>query len=421
MQKIIILIFTVIIILPGIVFADRVPAEKISLEQKGEFKSVMTVEQNDFVVPKMIDVPIVIDNDAKKFAIVTDSTGVIVPSTIINKSREVGINFSASDSVGSGNANNMVDGNVDTFTQMPFVEGGGKYEIIDTDVVVRNSANGGSEIMQTEERYRGGEESDVNTNQNRVVIDVKSDRPFKSDSMNFVFDKNIQRPTRIRIVSVQRDGTEQVLLAEKFFSSDSVSFPEVNTDHYRITLHYIKPLRINEINFQEKRAPSIIESFVRFIAQPQMVYDIYYNTVNFVKTEAIESPNFNVSEVVQVVQSGSAKDNPLYKKADTDKDGVVDSADNCVGVANADQADKDKNGKGDACEDFDHDGIINANDNCPMKANRAQVDTDMDGLGDECDGEESRFMEKYPWIPYAVLALVFAVVAGLIIKTLKTK
>ncbi|HIP49869.1 MAG TPA: hypothetical protein EYG99_00280, partial [Candidatus Pacebacteria bacterium] len=61
MQKIIILIFTVIIILPGIVFADRVPAEKISLEQKGEFKSVMTVEQNDFVVPKMIDVPIVID------------------------------------------------------------------------------------------------------------------------------------------------------------------------------------------------------------------------------------------------------------------------------------------------------------------------------------------------------------------------
>ncbi|HIP49908.1 MAG TPA: hypothetical protein EYG99_00480, partial [Candidatus Pacebacteria bacterium] len=201
----------------------------------------------------------------------------------------------------------------------------------------------------------------------------------------------------------------------------SVSFPEVNTDHYRITLHYIKPLRINEINFQEKGAPSIIESFVRFIAQPQMVYDIYYNTVNFVKTEAIESPNFNVSEVVQVVQSGSAKDNPLYKKADTDKDGVVDSADNCVGVANADQADKDKNGKGDACEDFDHDGIINANDNCPMKANRAQVDTDMDGLGDECDGEESRFMEKYPWIPYAVLALVFAVVAGLIIKTLKTK
>ena len=35
---------------------------------------------------------------------------------------------------------------------------------------------------------------------------------------------------------------------------------------------------------------------------------------------------------------------------DHDGDGVVDSADNCPGVANADQTDTDKDGMGDACE-----------------------------------------------------------------------
>ena len=152
-----------------------------------------------------------------------------------------------------------------------------------------------------------------------------------------------------------------------------------------------------------------------------MAYDIYYNADTFVKTKAMETPNFNVNAVMPIVYPTTQKDNPLYKKADTDNDGIIDSADNCVGTANTDQIDKDKNGKGDACEDFDHDGIINANDNCPMVANRAQIDTDVDGLGDACDEKESRFMERYPWIPYVVLVVVFMIVAGLIIKTLKQK
>ena len=421
MQKTIISIISAVIILPSIVFASGVPVEKISLEQKGEFKSIATVKQNDFLVPKMVDVPFSINKNAREFAIVTDSTGVIVPSTIINKSQQAEINFRASDSMGNANANNMVDGNTETFTEMAFVEGSGEYAIVDTNTVVRDSVDGGNKVMYSQQQYKGGEESDVNTNQNKVVIDIKSNRLFKSDSVKFVFDKNIQRPTRIRIVSIQKDGSEQVLLPEKFFANDSVNFPEANTDHYRVTLHYIKPLRINEIIFHEKGVPSTTESFVRFIAQPQMAYNIYYNTVDFVKTEPIESPNFNVDTVMPILNPSSKESNPLYKKADTDEDGVIDSADNCVGIANTDQVDKDNNGKGDACEDFDHDGIINATDNCPMKANRKQLDADMDGLGNVCDDQESRFMEKYPWIPYVVLTLVFVIVAGLITKTLKQK
>jgi len=38
------------------------------------------------------------------------------------------------------------------------------------------------------------------------------------------------------------------------------------------------------------------------------------------------------------------------KPPDTDKDGVPDTSDNCPWAANADQADSDGNGVGDACE-----------------------------------------------------------------------
>eukprot|EP00698_Gefionella_okellyi_P024487 TRINITY_DN864_c0_g1_i3.p1 TRINITY_DN864_c0_g1~~TRINITY_DN864_c0_g1_i3.p1 ORF type:complete len:422 (+),score=59.44 TRINITY_DN864_c0_g1_i3:165-1430(+) len=74
--------------------------------------------------------------------------------------------------------------------------------------------------------------------------------------------------------------------------------------------------------------------------------------------------------------------------ADADNDGVPDAQDNCPSVANADQADNDQDGLGNACDstpDNDQDGIGNACDNCPNIANVSQVDADGDGAGDVCD------------------------------------
>ncbi len=58
---------------------------------------------------------------------------------------------------------------------------------------------------------------------------------------------------------------------------------------------------------------------------------------------------------------------------DTDQDGVRDGLDNCIRIANPDQADADGDGVGDSC------------DNCRKMANSAQADTDLDGVGDICD------------------------------------
>jgi len=58
--------------------------------------------------------------------------------------------------------------------------------------------------------------------------------------------------------------------------------------------------------------------------------------------------------------------------ADSDRDGVLEAADNCAVTANPAQDDDDGDGVGNVC------------DNCPTVPNPAQIDTDLDGTGDAC-------------------------------------
>jgi hypothetical protein len=74
---------------------------------------------------------------------------------------------------------------------------------------------------------------------------------------------------------------------------------------------------------------------------------------------------------------------------DQDNDGISDSVDNCPAVANPDQADRNANGTGDACDDPDKDGLTDQYElyttyggPALRRTNPDKKDTDGDGLSD---------------------------------------
>ena len=73
---------------------------------------------------------------------------------------------------------------------------------------------------------------------------------------------------------------------------------------------------------------------------------------------------------------------------DGDNDGINDQFDNCINIANLNQADMDNDGVGDSCdEDIDGDGVLNTNDDLPNDTNES-MDTDGDGIGNNADTDD---------------------------------
>ena len=97
--------------------------------------------------------------------------------------------------------------------------------------------------------------------------------------------------------------------------------------------------------------------------------------------------------VVQASAVGAQVRGEPTATPDADGDGLVDTADNCPGMANADQIDADGDGLGDVCDetpfppppDRDGDTVTDDVDNCADVANADQRDSDGDGAGDVCD------------------------------------
>jgi hypothetical protein len=234
-----------------------------------------------------------------------------------------------------------------------------------------------------------------------------------------LLDQFVALPKTVEI-RVEKDGAEQILVAKRTMEGQTVRFPKTTAQTWIATLTYGQPLRITEMHLaQESSAKST--RMLRFLAQPTHAYRVYLDPDRYVAIAVGEAGNLSSNENVRILLTVAAQKNNAYIVADTDSDGIADLQDNCVQTANADQEDKDGNGRGDVCDDFDRDGLINSKDNCQNDPNRNQMDTDGDGLGDPCDGEESRITEKNAWLPWAGMGIAAVVLVALIAMMMKPK
>lgn len=332
------------------------------------FRMYKDVVMPKLAAPKVLEVRFDEPLERYDFAVLDKTSDEFVPHFLNRENIKVGSSFAVSANTPAAGLENMVDGAPQTYADFPLPENG----------------------------------------QGNIAINLKSLKAITSTHLTVLLDSYVALPNTIEIKAVV-NGENKIVVARKPMQSSSISFPRTTSRDWTISFTFSQPLRIAELKLDDQNAETITKYGVRFLAQKDHEYRIYFDADRYVAPVAAEAPNLSGARDYALVASGPAQPNPLYKMSDYDADGVPDIRDNCVQVGNADQADIDDNGRGDACDDFDKDGVINSSDNCPDIPNRGQKDTDADGMGDECDDKDNRVTENYPWLPWAGMGLAAAV------------
>lgn len=248
-----------------------------------------------------------------------------------------------------------------------------------------------------------------------TVIYLSADTPVASSHITLSLDSNVSLPTSVKITALDTDIGPQVVKAptNTLGAHTRFVYPQTVAQNWKVELTHSQPLRLTEVTLGQDIEVQSTQSFIRFLAEPNTVYQIYSNSDSWVNQLQPEAGNLRDSVGVVKIAAPLSSANPYFMESDADRDGVKDTLDNCVNISNPDQVDLNQNGVGDACDDFDKDGVINSLDNCIDKPNRNQADEDGDSVGDACDGEESRLTEKYAWIPWLGLVAAGAAILGM--------
>ncbi len=271
--------------------------------------------------------------------------------------------------------------------------------------------------LNTYQEYKIGE----NNNEATIILETKA--PITSESTFLNMPRNSRLPDTVKISYEEIPGKNVVLVAETKLNSMEIKYPKTTSKKWFYEFKYSQPLRISEfqINFDPK---ILFRNYkIKFLVQPNSEYTLYYRP--FTEIPELNStvkiyPNTNVKkypDFLQPVIIGKL----ISEIQDEDGDSVVDSIDNCLEYPNREQEDANFNGIGDVCEDLDFDNVVGYIDNCPSIRNPDQRDTDADKLGDACDKEESRFTEKYPFIPWVGMGISLFVVLTLFFLSSKIK
>jgi hypothetical protein len=294
-----------------------------------------------------------------------------------------------------------------------------KQEVTDMPVSVIANPNAGSANKMIDKDTLTYTDFPLPENtQGQAQIILSSANPITSSALTILLDANVALPTSVEIRALV-DGQNIIVVSNRKMDQQTVSFPRTTSSRWQITFFYSQPLRLSELKLNQENTSKLNARAVRFLAQPNHSYRIYFDPDRSVKTSVGEAGNLFSAQNVLVISATPSKNNPDYIIADIDNDGIPDIYDNCVSINNPDQQDANDNKRGDACDDFDQDGLINSKDNCPDNPNLNQIDTDGDGIGDACDKQESRLTERYSWIPW--VGIGFAVVVLIILFTLTAR
>lgn len=376
-------IFIIIPILALLItFADRVWAEELhEVPGVSSFQNVIEVPDIRVLVPTVVEVPLTGPMLAgERYYVLDTQTKTYIGSYVKSKAvvAEVPVRVETSPQV--YDTAKMYDDNRDTYTEFSLpVDGEGV-----------------------------------------VTISVQAEHPITTSKLQLRLSPHVALPRTIQVKSYDQTTSQmQTILATKSLNDTTIYFPEVTSDHFTITFNYVQPLRIAELELVQEGTVAGYQQGLRFLAQPDHAYNIYYGADQRVTVATTESGDLSSDKEVLVLPPHNSSVNRYYVPADIDGDGIRDTIDNCVNDANIDQLDINQNGRGDVCDDWDRDGLVNSKDNCVNLPNRTQVDTDHDGIGDACDTDESRFTERNKWVPWVGMAT--AVIVLLILFTLVAK
>jgi len=260
-----------------------------------------------------------------------------------------------------------------------------------------------------------------------LKISATSGKDLNIKGISIQFAQDSAQFFLITIRALQPNGNKIIIVSQSIpTSSTLINFPQTQSREFEIQLSHKQPLRITAIEpkFVDENDSSTITNTIRFLSQSNRTYTLYtdIDTSSSYRNYNTESQLKNpVGNTVVKADLSSFIQNPLYTLPDTDNDSIPDIKDNCPTVTNTNQKDENRNGVGDACDDFDQDGIFNAVDNCPTIPNPLQEDRDGDKIGDACDGVESRISEQYPWLPWVGILVGFIFTGGILIISIKQR